>query len=97
MPKLVITIKEKTEKLSEDQNLTGYESAMEFDAEGQEDSPLSVLGPVIYKAISMLMSLYHQGDPAADIQLDKNQNFCLETAMAAEVAKFKTNPFPHEL
>jgi hypothetical protein len=43
------------------------------------------------------MSLYHQGNPAADIQLSKDQNFCLETAMAAEVAKFQENPFPSEL
>ena len=97
MAKLTITIKEKTEKISDDQSLTGYESKMEFDAEGQEDSPLSVLGPAIYKAISALMSIYHEGDPAADIQLDKDQPFNLENAMAAEVMKFNTNPFPIEL
>jgi hypothetical protein len=97
MAKLTITIREKTEKISDDQNLTGYETQMEFEPEGQDESPLSVLGPMIYEAISKLMSLYHQGNPAADIQLSKDQNFCLETAMAAEVAKFQENPFPSEL
>jgi hypothetical protein len=97
MSKLTITIREKTEKISDDQSLTGYETSMELEPEGHNESPLSILGPIIYETISKLMSLYHDGNPAADIQISKDQNFCLETAMAAEIAKFQENPFPSQL
>lgn len=95
MPKLTIIVTEKTEQLLDGRNLIGYETKVEFEAEGQEDSPLRDLVEPIYKAIGFLMSAYHGAEPFVARDLDPDKSFSLESEMAKEKAKID-QPLPSE-
>lgn len=96
MPKLTIIIMEKAQPLSDGHNLTGYTTDVQFEAEGQEGSPLKKLVGPIYEAIGYMLTALHGGEPYVARDFESHESVSLEAEMAKEVAKLEA-PFPLEI